>query len=559
MMISAFRWIAASLVSLIPLATSAQLKVTNGDFSNLSRLIKGSDGWYIGLPAGWTGSANTYAVDVSRGDNKPTCNPSELGLLRQNVGIVKKPSNVTLTFDVSEPWNKGCSINASILDQRMRPLASGEFRSGHQQLIAKDVPANTTIYIAFRAVNSTPGLDNVSVNSSDSKLKNPARPVEPKIIVASYYFGNYHPGDARNTKIKGKDWSEWELVKAAKPRFPGHQQPNVPLWGYTDESNPKAMEQKIAAAADNGVDAFIFDWYYYNDGPFLEGALDKGFLKAKNNSRLKFALMWANHDWLEIHPYKLGSPQQVLFPGTVTPENFDKICDLIIKNYFKHPSYLKIDGKPYFSFYELTKLLDGFGSVQETRAGLNKFRAKVKAAGFPGLHLNAVVWGQPILPGEQKPVDAAQLVKDLGFDSVTSYVWIHHVGLPKQQTDYNDVRNSYFRYWTEAEQKFSVPYFPNITMGWDSSPRANQDDKFGNFGYPFMNTIGGNTPERFKEALLMTKQRLLTEPNGPRMLNINCWNEWTEGSYLEPDKRNGMKYLEAIRDIFVTRRTTNRQ
>ncbi|MBM3889546.1 MAG: hypothetical protein FJ388_10515, partial [Verrucomicrobia bacterium] len=48
-----------------------------------------------------------------------------------------------------------------------------------------------------------------------------------KITVASYYFGNYHPGDPRNVKMKGKDWSEWDLVKAAKPRFPGHHQPNV--------------------------------------------------------------------------------------------------------------------------------------------------------------------------------------------------------------------------------------------------------------------------------------------------------------------------------------------
>ena len=61
------------------------------------------------------------------------------------------------------------------------------------------------------------------------------------ITVASYYFGNYHPGDPRNVKMKGKDWSEWELVKAAKPRFPGHQQPKVPLWGYGDESDPKVM------------------------------------------------------------------------------------------------------------------------------------------------------------------------------------------------------------------------------------------------------------------------------------------------------------------------------
>jgi hypothetical protein len=537
---------------------SAQLKVVNGDFSNLSGLAKGNDGWYAGMPSGWTGEAGLYGVNVLLSQVKPTCNPSELGLLRQTVGTLKVTSDVTLTFNVSEPWNKGASLCAMVLDKNLTPLATKVFVGGkHQCLIAPAVPHGTTIVIAFLAVRSTPGLDNITVTSTRHVGESQTQKSNQKIVVASYYFGNYHPGDARNTKIKGKDWSEWELVKNAKPRFPGHHQPNVPLWGYTDESAPKAMAQKIDAAADHGVDAFIFDWYYYNDGPFLEGAIDKGFLKAKNNKRLKFALMWANHDWLEIHPYKLGTPQPVLFPGTVTPQNFDKICDLIIHRYFLHPSYLKIDGKPYFSFYELSKLVDSFGSVEATRLALDRFRAKAVNAGLPGIHLNAVVWGQPILPGEQKPIDPAQLVKDLGFDSVTSYVWIHHVGLPKQQTEYNEVRSGYFKYWGEAERKFSLPYFPNVTMGWDSSPRAFQGDKFGNFGYPFMTTIGDNTPAKFKEALEMTKLRLLSATNGPRMLNINCWNEWTEGSYLEPDKRNGFGYLNAIRDVFGTKKKPN--
>src|ERR1035437_8062923 len=78
------------------------------------------------------------------------------------------------------------------------------------------------------------------------------------ITVASYYFPNYHPGDPRNDKNKGKGWSEWELVKAAKPRFADEHQPNVPLWGYTDESDPKVMARKIGVAADNGINAFIF-------------------------------------------------------------------------------------------------------------------------------------------------------------------------------------------------------------------------------------------------------------------------------------------------------------
>ena len=72
----------------------------------------------------------------------------------------------------------------------------------------------------------------------------------------------------------------------------------------------------------------------------------------------------------------------------------------------------------------------------------------------------------------------------------------------------------------------------------------------GTWGYPYTNTIRNNTPENFRKALEMTKEKLLSDPNGPRILNINCWNEWTEGSYLEPDTVNGMAYLEAVKEVF---------
>lgn len=370
------------------------------------------------------------------------------------------------------------------------------------------------------------------------------------VTVVSYYFGNYHPGDPRNTKHKGADWSEWELVKHGKPRFPGHRQPRVPLWGYQDESKPEVMAQKIAAAADHGISAFIFDWYYYNDGPFLDRPIDQGFLKATNSARLKFAFMWANHDWLEIHPYHRGDPQKLLYPGRVTPETFHRICDHLLADYFSRSNYWRIENKPYFSIYELQKLLDSFGSVAATRAALDQFRAKARAAGFPGLHLNAVMWGNAILPGEKAVTDPAKPVRDLGFDSVTSYVWVHHVGLPEMQTDYNFVRDRYFEHWARAATNYSLPYIPNVTVGWDSSPRADQSQTLDNSGYPFTHTIQGNTPEKFRATLDLAKQRLQAEPRGLRILNLNCWNEWTEGSYLEPDTVHGLAYLQAVQSVF---------
>ncbi|MBL8991840.1 MAG: glycoside hydrolase family 99-like domain-containing protein, partial [Spirochaetia bacterium] len=93
---------------------------------------------------------------------------------------------------------------------------------------------------------------------------------KPKVGV--YYFPNYHV-DKRNELVHGKGWTEWQLMKHATPRFPGHEALPQPLWGYNDEADPEVMELKINAAADHGIDFFIYDWYYYDDGLYLERGL----------------------------------------------------------------------------------------------------------------------------------------------------------------------------------------------------------------------------------------------------------------------------------------------
>ena len=400
-----------------------------------------------------------------------------------------------------------------------------------------------TFFIAALALMPFAGCKGKSEQKNDE--------ANDKITVACYYFPNYHFGDLRNEAEKGKGWSEWELVKNARPRFEGHQQPKTPAWGYTDESDPQAMAQKIDAAAEHGIDAFIFDWYYYDDGPFLNRALDDGFLKAPNTGKIKFSLMWANHDWIEIFPYTYGNPQNVIRPGKVSPEGYDRICDHVINNYFKKSNYWLLDGKPYFSIYDIQKFVESFGSIEATKAAMDRMRKKAVEAGLKGVHWNLVVWGVPVLPVEKAPENPAELIKILGFDSATSYVWVHHYWLQDRETDYNTVRDNYMAYWDKAKSEYGVPYFPNVTMGWDSSPRTNQNKEWQhNYGYPYSGIMVNNTPENFKTALQMTKERLLSDSCGHRIFNINCWNEWTEGSYIEPDTTNGMAYLEAIKEVF---------
>ncbi len=375
----------------------------------------------------------------------------------------------------------------------------------------------------------------------------------PGYDIAVYYFPNYHMDDSRNEVRYGRGWSEWELVKNAGPRFEGHQQPKIPLWGYTNESDPEVMRMKIDAANKYGIDVFIYDWYYYNDGPFLEKGLENGFMGAGNNNKLKFALMWANHDWVDLFPRnpEIGNAP-LFYPGAITPETFDKMTDYIIEKYFNHPSYWKIDGCPYFSIYELYRFIEGMGGRENAKAALEKFRIKTRKAGFKDLHLNAVVWGVQILPGEKILKDPEEMLDYFSFSSITSYVWIHHVKLGSfPVTEYSEARDDYFKYSNDFVKKAKLPYFINVSMGWDASPRCRQDIPFKNLGYPCMAMIGNNTPSAFKNALETAKNWTDIRHKKNRIITINSWNEWTEGSYLEPEREYGYQYLEAVKSVFM--------
>ena len=46
--------------------------------------------------------------------------------------------------------------------------------------------------------------------------------------IGVYYFPNYHI-DARNEAVHGAQWTEWELVKQAQPRFAARRAVSAPM------------------------------------------------------------------------------------------------------------------------------------------------------------------------------------------------------------------------------------------------------------------------------------------------------------------------------------------
>ncbi|MHB1767965.1 MAG: glycoside hydrolase family 99-like domain-containing protein [Phycisphaerae bacterium] len=374
-----------------------------------------------------------------------------------------------------------------------------------------------------------------------------------RYTVAVYDWPCYHPSKFMQAKL-GKGWTEWDLIKKAKARFPGQYQPKVPLWGYTNEANPRVMAHAIAAMADHGVNVIIFDWYrFQHNKSILESALRAGFLKAPNHGRLKFALMWANGSFGNIFPFKPGetwSNVPVWLHAAVDRRDFDRITRSAI-HYFKRPDYWKINGKPYFSIYDLPTLIRGLGGVAATHAALEHFRAEARAAGFPGLDMNviikpydlphelALVKGQP-MPGDpsQRIETVAEMFHAFGFNSGTLYTWAQQVA-PEYPTE------SYRRWGADAvagwpaDADYGIPFYPNVTVGWDGTPRH----------YPGGVVLHGS-PRLFKAFLVRAKAWDDRHPSAARVVTINAWNEWAEGSHLEPDVLHGMGYLDAVRSVF---------
>ena len=105
--------------------------------------------------------------------------------------------------------------------------------------------------------------------------------------------------------------------------------------------------------------------------------------------------------------------------------------------------------------------------------------------------------------------------------------------------DYSDYGRQALQVLDQRPTALGVTYFPLVSMGWDGSPRNCS-----------MGMVLNNTPEKWREFLRKTKNWLDRHPESKGIVTLNSWNEWVEGSYIEPDMVNGTKYLDAVREVF---------
>jgi hypothetical protein len=303
------------------------------------------------------------------------------------------------------------------------------------------------------------------------------------------------------------------------------------------DNDPVVVEKWIQTALEYGVNTFVYDWYWFDHYPYLESALNDGFLKAPSNEKMEFFIMWANHD--VKHNYwnyhKWQDDESILWHGAIDPNDFPKIVDRVINQYFKRPNYTKIDGCPVFAIFSTDNFIKSFGTKEAAIEAMEYMRGEVRKAGFPDMHYMMMDGGGfPFNERNKASVDNRMFLKP---DSWALY------NMGGFDPDYMRHGQNAIDYRNGWDSYMDIPVFPTVSIGWDDTPRfpAKGENDVTRFNH---------SPEAFKNFLKEAKRYADEHPEQPKFVMINAWNEWVEGSYLLPDRYWGYGWLEAVKEVF---------
>ncbi|ACZ43410.1 hypothetical protein Tter_2521 [Thermobaculum terrenum ATCC BAA-798] len=373
--------------------------------------------------------------------------------------------------------------------------------------------------------------------------------------VGCYVFPHYHRS-ALNDVLYGPGWTEYVLLRGARPWFEGHPQPRTPLLGELDEREPSTWHRYIQLARAAGIDVFIFDWYWYGGGPVLHEALEEGLLGVGDGGGMRFAVMWTNHPWAYWFPTagarasqgwlgewedgELGA-YELVYDAPHGVEIWRSLS-YILSRYCGHPWYWRVEGRPVVGLWDVSLLVGELG-LEGTRRLLEGLRELALRLGLPGIHFHAVCQEPGVLR-------ALGEVLAVGVDSYGLYnsvaVGASRLPISDNLPRYEDaVREVVERVWPKQAGLSALPYWPCVSPGCDDTPRHLLPRDLEHPRSWRTRPVVGETPEVF-EGFVRAGVEFLQGRGGPKVLLIGSWNEWTEGHYLLPDTRLGFGMLRAL-------------
>ncbi|MEL4245543.1 glycosyltransferase WbsX family protein [Shewanella xiamenensis] len=365
-----------------------------------------------------------------------------------------------------------------------------------------------------------------------------------KCKLFAFYFPQFYP-TPENSKHWGSGFTDWNNVQEATPQFKGHRQPRVPLLGYYDQSEMSTIIQQVNLAKKYGLSGFSFYHYWFDGELTLEKPVEN-FLENKELD-FKFILTWANETWSKRW---VGEDEVIIFNQT------HKNCKKTWTNHFNYllkfwldDRYEKIGGKPIFNIYNPHL-------IKNSKEMFDFWNQLAVKNGLPGIHFvailvsptfslsmlndyNGILDFQPRYSTNNlkvsnslvgKFIDRFRFLPEPLLNKLTS---IRFKFAKVEVINYQDVWDDIINLASDPQLCLNKKRYYCAFVDWDNTARYKNKGK----------VYSGVSPAVFESNLA----RLINKAQFDCIIYINAWNEWAEGTYLEPDLENKYSFLEAIK------------
>ena len=371
--------------------------------------------------------------------------------------------------------------------------------------------------------------------------------------IIAFYQPQFH-SIPENDEWWGKGFTEWVNVKKAKPLFPGHQQPVIPLnENYYNLLDSKTISWQINLAKKYGIYGFCFYHYWFDGHMLLEKPME--IMRNDPDLNIPYCISWANENW--TNAWKANGDVKTLIQQTYGKrDEWERHFNYLLQ-FFTDPNYMLEDNKPLFIIYRpeiipcINDMLDCWDELARQHGfdgmsfayqqlsyhlidGRDESRFKYNIEYQPSYARYDVQANQDSQSARIKfRVKTNIRTLALNFDKVFGTNISSKLTKGKLQVeDYDTLCQQIVNRRPDSDKAI-----PGMFVGWDNTPRRGEKGR----------VCLGSTAEKFEKY--MKKQIANAKDNYHKdMIFMFAWNEWAEGGYLEPDSQHQYGYLQAIKN-----------
>ena len=313
----------------------------------------------------------------------------------------------------------------------------------------------------------------------------------PKVVI-----GEYH-----NWYSTGPEWIHWSWHGPGPRRDPerivdGRRElasAHYPLVGPYDSRDERLIEYHIKIAKAAGIDVFAIDWYGPNS--FEDSSINK-YLDIAAKLNLSIAIEYEPKIRIEWG----SGPREYRVNMVISDLKY------VLSRYAKHPAYFRIGGKPVIFYFWPSQL-----KLEEWVFVFNK----LKEEGFEAIHIT-------------EGTDPHLLSV---FDCIYEWepLWIKDANI----TAWDRLREISFILRAYSRLYPDKCFLAGVWPGFDN---------VGVYGWGF----GVTKYDRMNGKVYEEQWKVVLETN-PDMVMVTTFNDWNEGTEIEPSMEHGFKYMNITR------------